>query len=92
MHADRFLVIGSSGSSSYETGLLLLLRLRAVLVEEFEQLGGRVLVKGMGELGNGRRDLETLVQDDFLALQTNIFRPLDEASQVCLRMDVLTWI
>ena len=81
--ADLFLVIGGSSRSTYETGLLLLLRPGMVVVEEFEH---------MGELGNGGWDLETLVQDDILALQTNIFRPIDGASQVCPRMDVLTWI
>ena len=45
----------------------------------------------MGELSNGGWDLETLVENDFLALETNVFRPLDEASQVCLGTNVLTW-
>ena len=66
-------------------------RFGTVFVEKFEQLGGRVLVKSMGELSNGRWDLETLVENDFLALETNVFRPLDEASQVCLGTNVLTW-
>ena len=74
-----------------ETGLLLLRRLGSVFVKKFEQLGSRVLVKSMGKLGNGGWDLETLVEDDFLALETNVFRPLDEASQVRLRTDVLSW-
>jgi hypothetical protein len=85
-------LIGNSISSgSLETGLLLLCRLGTVFVEKFEQLSSRVLVKSMGELSNGGWDLETLVEDDFLALETNIFRPLDEASQVCLGTNVLTW-
>ena len=42
--ADLFLVIGGSSRSTYETGLLLLLRPGMVVVEEFEHLG---------ELGNG---------------------------------------
>jgi hypothetical protein len=84
------LIGNSSSSSSLETSLLLLRRFRSVFVKKFEQLGSRVLVKSMGELGNGGWDLETLVEDDFLALETNVFRPLDEASQVCLRTNVLT--
>ena len=85
------LIGNSSSSSSLETGLLLLYRLGSVFVKKFEQLGSRILVKSMRELGNSGWDLETLVEDDFLALETNIFRPLDEASQVCLWTNVLTW-
>ena len=92
MPANLGVLIGnSSSSSSLETGLLLLRRLWTVFVKKFEQLGSRVLVKSMGELSNGGWDLETLVEDDFLALETNVFRPLDETSQVCLGTNVLTW-
>jgi len=74
-----------------ETGLLLLRRLGSVFVKKFKQLGSRVFVKSMRELSDGGWDLETLVEDDFLALETNVFRPLDKASQVCLRTNVLTY-
>lgn len=43
---------------SKETSLLLLGRFGLVLVEELEELSGGVLVKGVGELGDGRGDLE----------------------------------
>jgi len=83
--------VGSgSGSSRLQTSLLVLLRLGTVFIEEFEQLGSRVLVQSVRELGNGRWNLETLMKDNFLSLKTNVFRPLDEASQVCSRTDVLT--
>jgi hypothetical protein len=72
-----------------ETCLLLLLRLGAVSVEQLEEVGGGVLVQGVGELANGRWDLQALVEDDLLALQTNVFGPLDEAGQVTRRLDVL---
>jgi hypothetical protein len=42
-----------------ETSLLLLLGLGLVLVEELEELGGGVLVKGLTELSDGRGDLST---------------------------------
>lgn len=45
----------------------------------------------MGELGNGRRDLEALVQDDLLALESDVLRPLHEAGQVRARTDVLAY-
>jgi len=74
-----------------KTGLLLLRRLGTVFVKKFEQLGSGVLVKSMRKLSNGGWDLETLVEDDFLALETNVFGPFDEASQVCLGTNVLTY-
>jgi len=46
-------IVGSGSGGGQKTGLLLLLRLWAVLVEELEQLSGGVLVQGVRELGNG---------------------------------------
>lgn len=83
------LVGGGGSSSSLETGLLLLFALRAVLVQELEELSSSVLVEGVGELSNGRGDLEALTEDDLLALKADILRPLDKASQVGLGTDVL---
>ena len=78
-------------SSGVEAGLLLLLRLGAVLVEELEELGGRVLVQSVGELGNGRGHLEALGEDDLLALQADVLRPLHKARQVSLGLDVAAY-
>lgn len=74
---------------SIEAGLLLLLRLRAVLVQKFEKLRRSVLVEGVRELSDSRRNLETLVKDDLLALKANIFGPLDETGEIGLVLDVL---
>jgi hypothetical protein len=84
-------LLGLSGglSSSIETRLLLLLSLRAVLVQELEQLGSGVLVESVVELSDRRRDLEALVENDLLALEADIFRPLDEAGKVGLGANVL---
>ena len=84
------LLLSSSLSDGVETGLLLLLRLRAVLVQELEQLCSGVLVQSVGELGDGWWDLQALVKDDLLALETNVLGPLHEAGEVLLRLDVLT--
>lgn len=54
----RLLPLGSLGLGFLEeTSLLLLLGFGLVLVEELEELGGGVLVQGVGELGDGGRDL-----------------------------------
>ena len=47
-------------------------------------------VQGLGELVDRWGDLQPLVQDGALPLQTDVAGPLDEASQVPLGLDVLT--
>lgn len=54
-------------------------------------MSSRVFVEGVGELGDGRRDLETLVEDDLLALESDVLRPLHKPSQVRARADVLAY-
>jgi hypothetical protein len=73
-----------------ETRLLLGLGLRAVLVEDTEDLGGQVLVGGVLELSDRRRNLQAHVEDLLLALKTDILGPLDETGEVALGLDVLT--
>lgn len=85
------LAISSGSSSSTDTLLLLLLGLWAVLVKELEELGSCVLVEGVRELRNGGGNLQTLVKDNLLALEANVLGPLDEASQISLRADVLAY-
>ena len=85
------LLLSGGLGGSLEASLLLLLRLGAVLVQELEQLSSSVLVESVGELSDGRGDLETLVEDNLLALKANIFGPLDEASQVGLGLDILAY-
>lgn len=85
------LALNSDRRSCSKTLLLLLLTLRTVLVKELEELSGSVLVQSMRELCNGRGNLQTLIKDNLLALKTDIFRPLDEPSQVSPRTDILTY-
>lgn len=84
------LALRDSGGLLEETLLLLSLGLGAVLVEELEDLSSGVAVEGVLELSNGRGNLQAHVQDLLLALQADIFGPLDEAGQVALGLDVLT--
>lgn len=83
------LALSDGGGLLEETLLLLSLGLGAVLVEELEGLSSGVAVQSVLELSNGRGNLEAHVQDLLLALQTDIFGPLDEAGQVALGLDVL---
>ncbi|KIJ97987.1 hypothetical protein K443DRAFT_681124, partial [Laccaria amethystina LaAM-08-1] len=41
------------------------------------------------ELGNGGWDLETLVQNDLLPLEADVFGPFDETGEVSLGSDIL---
>lgn len=66
-----------------------MLALGPVLVQKLEELGCSVFVESVRELGNSRRDLETLRQNDLLALKANVFGPLDETSEVGLGADIL---
>lgn len=54
----------------------------AVLVEKGEDAGGLVLADGLGELVDGGGDLEALVEDCALALDADVFGPLDEAGEI----------
>ena len=62
-----------------ETSLLLLLRLRAVLVQQLEKLGRGVLVERVRELSDRGGHLKALIEDDLLALEAHILRPLHES-------------
>ena len=84
------LLLFSGGlSGSLKTSLLLLLGLGTVLVKELEQLGSSVLVEGVRELGDRGGNLETLAEDDLLALKADVFGLLHEAGEVLLGLDVL---
>lgn len=81
----------SLGSSNLGQALLLLsLCFGDVLLQQGEELGAGVLVQCLGELVNGRGDLQTLLKNGTLALQADIDRPLDITRQVALRLDVVT--
>jgi len=85
----RLLAISVLSTSLLETSLLLLLGLGTILFGKLEELSSSVLVKGVRELGDRRRDFQVLVEDDLLTLEADILGPLDEASQVLLGPDIL---
>ena len=88
-HILLLLSLGDSGGLLVQTLLLLRLRLRSVLVEELEHLRSGVTVEGVGELGDGRRDFETHIEDLALALETDVLGPLHHAREVATGLDVL---
>lgn len=83
------LALLDGGGLLEETLLLLGLGLGAVLVQELESLGGGVLVENVGELGDGRGDLDAHLENLALALEADILGPLNHARQVTLGLDVL---
>ena len=60
------------------------------LIEELKQLESGVPVECVGELGYGWGDLQSLMQDNFLALEADIFGPLDETGEVRFWANILT--
>lgn len=89
--ADVLLLLAllDGGGLLKKTLLLLGLGLGAVLVEELEGLGSRVLVEDVLELGDRRGNLEAEVEDLLLALETDVLGPLHHARQVAAGLDVL---
>jgi hypothetical protein len=85
----RLLALGLLRGSLLETSLLLLLGLGTILVGKLEELSGGILVESVRELGDRGRDFQALVEDDLLTLEANVLGPLDEASQILLRLDIL---
>jgi len=88
---DIFLLFSVSDGSSFlgQTLLLLNLGLRAILVEEAEGLGSKILVEDILELGDRWGDLQAKVEDLLLALQANILGPFNHAGKVAPGLDVL---
>mmetsp|Transcript_16935 Transcript_16935/g.23862 ORF Transcript_16935/g.23862 Transcript_16935/m.23862 type:complete len:246 (-) Transcript_16935:199-936(-) len=73
-------VLATGGSSSGILDALLLGRrgFGTVLVQQGKDSHGFILANGLGKLVNGRRNLQTLVQDSTLTLKTNVLGPTDE--------------
>lgn len=83
-------LLGLSSSGSAQTLLLLSLRLGLVLFQQTQQLGSGILVQGTVELVDSGRDLQALLEDGALALETHVSGPLGEAGHVALVEDGIT--
>ena len=75
-------------SLSLESLLLHGLVLGLVAVEKLEELGGLVLVEGLGEDVKSSGHLKTHHKNSLLTLDADILGPLDEAGQVASGLDV----
>lgn len=73
-----------------ETFLLGLLVLRGILGQKLEEGKGLSAIKGLGELVDGGRHLETVIDDLLLALDTDVSRPADKARNISLVVNVVT--
>jgi hypothetical protein len=58
-------------------------------MSKLRQLSSCFPVQGLGELVNGRRDFELLIEDGSLPLQPDVAGPFDEACQISFGLDVL---
>ena len=59
-----------------------------VLVQQSEHFSALVLGQSLGELGDGRGNLEALVQDLALALDLDVTRPFQELGQILLGLHI----
>ena len=90
-HGIFLLVLRSRRSSSSQPGLLLLLRLGTILIQQLKQLRSSVLIQCVRELDIDRRDLKILVKNDDLPFDVDVFGPFDETGEVSLGLGVLAW-
>ena len=63
---------------------------RNTLVKQLEKLSSGVLIQCVRELGNGRRNLQTALKDNFLPLKSNVFRPLHKSGEIPYGLKILT--
>ena len=57
---------------------------------KLKQLSSCLSVQGLGELVNGRRYFEPLIEDGSLPLQPDVAGPFDEACWISFGLDVLS--
>jgi len=60
-----------------------------VLGGQFEQLGGGLLVQSLGELVDGRRNLQSLLENRSLPLELDVGWPSNESGQISFWLDIL---
>jgi len=76
--------LGSGNESLFFLGLVFW----GVLGGQFKQLSGGLLVKSLAELVDGRRDLQSGLENGSLSLKLDVFWPSDESGQVSFWLDI----
>jgi len=84
-----WLTFSSCFGSGYESLFLLGLVFWGVLGGQFEQLGGGLLVQGLAELVDGRRNLQSSLENGSLPLELDVGWPSNESGQISFWLDVL---
>merc|ERR1719443_1004525 len=75
---------GGGLGSTLEALPFLGLCLRLEVVEETEELGRLTLVESVGELVDGRGDLDALEERHLAALKAHVLRPADKAGEIAV--------
>lgn len=87
-----FLLSGSFCLSfRLQTVLLRQFRLRAIFFQQFKQLNACLLVQRLRKLVDWRRDLQAFLQNCFVTLDANVFRPPHETWEVTFGLDVVSY-
>lgn len=86
----NFLALGLRFGGLLQALLLGQLRFWTIFLQQFEQLNGILFVQCLRKLMDWWWDLQSLLQNGFLALHTNIFRPTNETGQITFWLDVLS--
>jgi hypothetical protein len=85
-----WLAFSSCFGSGYESLFFLGFVLWGVLGGQFEQLGGGLFVQGLGELVDGRWDLQSSLENRSLPLELDVGWPSNESGQISFWLDILT--
>jgi hypothetical protein len=84
-----WLSVSSCFSSGDESLFFLGLVFWGVLLSQLKQLSSGLLVQSLSELVDGRRNLQSLLEDGSLSLEFDVFWPSDESGQVSFWLDIL---
>lgn len=77
-------------SGRLEACILLQLGLGTILLQDFEELECGLFVQRLRELVDWWRNLQALLQDCLVTLNTDVLGPADEAGKIALGLGALT--
>lgn len=83
-----FAALGLFFGTLLQTEFLLRTRFGTIFLQEFKQLGRRLLVECLSELIDWWWNFQTLEQNAALTLETNVLRPFDETCQITFVLNI----